>query len=202
MTPESLTTLRCHLRGHFSPSTGSETCTHISDSHGARPAGSRMDSCGMEGNSPIAEGRRGGRSVCCELRHRSARLQRFCRSPAGCHRALRGRVGTSSARAPCGACPNARAPSRCARATAIWRSSADGPIPQTPSAPSRGPSSSIDSWRPTPSNQRTSTICPRTKEVVWRPSTAPPRYKRLQDLKGKYDPHNLFRMNANIAPSS
>jgi FAD/FMN-containing dehydrogenase len=28
------------------------------------------------------------------------------------------------------------------------------------------------------------------------------RYKRLQDLKGKYDPQNLFRMNANIAPST
>jgi FAD/FMN-containing dehydrogenase len=26
------------------------------------------------------------------------------------------------------------------------------------------------------------------------------RYKRLQDLKRKYDPQNLFRMNANIAP--
>ena len=27
------------------------------------------------------------------------------------------------------------------------------------------------------------------------------RYKRLQDLKRKYDSKNLFRMNANIAPS-
>ena len=59
------------------------------------------------------------------------------------------------------------------RATTIWRSSADGPIPQTPSAPSRGPGSSIVNWRPTPSNRPTSTICPKTKAVVWRPSTAP-----------------------------
>jgi FAD/FMN-containing dehydrogenase len=28
------------------------------------------------------------------------------------------------------------------------------------------------------------------------------RYKRLQDLKRKYDPQNLFRLNANIAPST
>jgi hypothetical protein len=28
------------------------------------------------------------------------------------------------------------------------------------------------------------------------------RYQRLQDLKRKYDPQNLFRMNVNIAPSS
>jgi hypothetical protein len=26
------------------------------------------------------------------------------------------------------------------------------------------------------------------------------RYHRLQDLKRKYDPQNLFRMNANITP--
>ena len=28
------------------------------------------------------------------------------------------------------------------------------------------------------------------------------RYKRLQDLKRKYDPQNLFRLNVNIAPST